>query len=346
MKRLFSILRLLRIEVFYMEISEIIERANIVDYISQYCTLKEQNGELWGLSPLKDENTPSFSVNEKKQIFYDFSSGTGGNIITFIQKYHKCSFIQALNILKEYIGIDKDNEINFNNNHLTSAKIAKKFKKQTDNKKKAKYSILPEDCMEKYEFDKDKLSIWTDEGITEEELTKYDVMYDSLSNRIVFPLRSMSGEIINIVGRTLDDDYKNKKTPKYIYFKPLGILDTLYGFFENQISIVEKNEIIIFEGSKSVMKADTFGVKNSVAILTSHLNPYQMLLLVKLGARVVFALDEDINILEDENINRLKKYVKVEVVKNMDGILESKMSPVDAGKENWDYLYLHRQAIN
>lgn len=329
-----------------MEISEIVEKANIVEYISQYCSLEEQNGEWWGLSPLKDENTPSFSVNEEKQIFYDFSSGVGGNIITFIQKYHKCNFKQALNILKKYVGINNDCEINFNNNRLSTIKIAKKFKKHTNSKKNAKYSILPENYMEKYEFDKDKLRIWTDEGITEEELIKYNVMYDSLSNRIVFPLRSMSGEIINIIGRTLDEDYKNKKMPKYIYFKPLGILDTLYGFFENQINIVEKNEIIIFEGSKSVMKADTFDVKNSVAILTSHLNQYQMLLLVKLGVRVVFALDEDINILEDENINRLKKYVKIEIIRNMDGILGRKMSPVDAGKENWDYLYQHRVPIN
>lgn len=329
-----------------MEISEIIERVNIVDYISQYCILEEHNGELWGLSPLKEEKTPSFSVNEEKQIFYDFSSGVGGNIITFIQKYHKCTFKEALNILKKYAGINEEYEINIDKNRLSSIQIAKKFKKQNVNKKKAKYSVLPEKCMEKYEFNDSKLKSWIDEGITLEELKKFNVMYDSLSNRIVFPLRNMGGEIINIIGRTLDEDYKKKNMPKYIYFQSLGILDTLYGFFENQIEIYKKNEIIVFEGSKSVMKADTYGTNNSVAILTSHLNSYQMLLLIKIGVRVVFALDEDVDISEDENINKLKKYVKVEIVKNTNGILKNKMAPVDAGKENWEYLYSHRQSIN
>lgn len=329
-----------------MEISEIVESVNIADYISQYCVLEESNGELWGLSPLKEENTPSFSVNEEKQIFYDFSSGVGGNIITFIQKYHKCNFRQALNILKEYAGISENCEINVNSNRLSTTKIAKKFKKQKEDKKKAKYSVLPENCMDKYEFDNDKLKIWKDEGITDKELKKFNVMYDSLSNRIVFPLRNMGGEIINIIGRTLDEDYKSRKIPKYIYFHSLGILDTLYGFFENQVEIFEKKEIIVFEGSKSVMKADTYGVKNSVAILTSHLNSHQMLLLVKVGVRVVFALDEDVNIAEDENINRLKKYVKIETVRNINSILKSKMAPVDAGKESWDYLYRNRVALN
>lgn len=59
-----------------MEVSDLIQQTDIVEYISQYCTLTERSdGEWWGLSPLKEENTPSFSVNREEQVFYDFSSG-------------------------------------------------------------------------------------------------------------------------------------------------------------------------------------------------------------------------------------------------------------------------------
>ena len=86
-----------------MEVSEIIERVDILSYISQFCELEErQDGEYWGLSPLKEENTPSFSVNVDKQRFYDFSSGKGGNVLDFIRQYHQCEFFEGLLIFNKY----------------------------------------------------------------------------------------------------------------------------------------------------------------------------------------------------------------------------------------------------
>lgn len=70
-----------------MELSELIESIDILDYISQYTEFTEKNGEYWALSPLKEENTPSFSVRKETNTFYDFSSGVGGNVLTFV-RYH------------------------------------------------------------------------------------------------------------------------------------------------------------------------------------------------------------------------------------------------------------------
>lgn len=61
-----------------MEISELLESVDILDYISQFAEFEEKNGEWWCLSPLRDEKTPSFSVRRETQQFYDFSSGKGG----------------------------------------------------------------------------------------------------------------------------------------------------------------------------------------------------------------------------------------------------------------------------
>lgn len=83
-----------------MELSELIESVDILEYISQYTEFTEKNGEYWALSPLKDENTPSFSVRKEENSFYDFSSGIGGNVLTFIRYYNRCGYQKAIEILK------------------------------------------------------------------------------------------------------------------------------------------------------------------------------------------------------------------------------------------------------
>lgn len=326
-----------------MEVRDIIEQVDIVEYIKQFCELEEKNGEWWGLSPFKEEKTPSFSVNSEKRNFYDFSSGIGGNIITFIEKYNKCDFFAALEILKKYAGVS--GEVNVTP-RLTCTKIAKRFSKRAQKHKEIKYSVLPDNYMERYEDNRGKLKVWADEGISYEVMKKFCVRYDTFSDRIVYPVRDYEGNIINVCGRTLDSNYKEKKLPKYIYFKPLGCLDTLYGFSENREAILDKKEIILFEGAKSVMLADGWGVKNTAAVLTSHLNDLQLLFLIKLGVRVVFALDEEVDIRNDENIQKLKRYVRVDWVKNRDHLLSEKMSPVDAGVDIWKNLYERRMKMN
>lgn len=326
-----------------MEVRDIIEQVDIVEYIKQFCELEEKNGEWWGLSPFKEEKTPSFSVNSEKRNFYDFSSGVGGNIITFIEKYNKCDFFAALEILKKYAGVS--GEVNVTP-RLTCTKIAKRFSKRAPKCKEIKYSVLPDNYMERYEDNREKLKVWADEGISYEVMKKFCVRYDTFSDRIVYPVRDYEGNIINVCGRTLDSNYKEKKLPKYIYFKPLGCLDTLYGFSENREFILDKKEIILFEGAKSVMLADGWGVKNTAAVLTSHLNDLQLLFLIKLGVRVVFALDEEVDIRNDENIQKLKRYVRVDWVKNRDHLLSEKMSPVDAGSDIWKNLYERRMKMN
>lgn len=327
-----------------MEVDDILEQVDILEYISQFCDFEEKGGEYWALSPFKEEKTPSFSVNTEKQRFYDFSSGAGGNIIHFIRRYNDCGFIEAVNILKKYANITDDCEKSIG--RLETTKIAKRYRRSHSASKESKSTILPQNYMDRYEFNEEKLQTWVDEGIDFETMKKFGVGYDSFSDRIVFPIKNYDGDIINVCGRTLDKDFKEKGLRKYTYFKPLGILDTLFGFSDNKQEILKSNEVIIFEGSKSVMLAHSWGINNTCAILTSHLNPQQLLFLIKLGVRVVFALDEDIDIRDDVNISKLKRYVRIEWVKNRDNLLSSKMAPVDAGFEVWQNLYERRKPIN
>ena len=319
-----------------MELSELIESIDILEYISQYAEFTEKNGEYWALSPLKEENTPSFSVRKETNTFYDFSSGVGGNVLTFVRYYNNCGYGKAVRILEEYAGV---NGIERKNKRLAVTDVARKYTRRNNQKKESKASVLPDDYMERFEKNADKLAVWEREGISKASMDKFQVYYDSFSDRLVYPIRNIDGKIINVSGRTLDPEWKEKQLRKYTYFKPLGILETIYGLAENYESIKQKGEIILFEGAKSVMLADSWGVTNSAAVLTSHLNPYQMQILIKLACRVVFALDKDVVIRDDHNIKKLKQFVGVEYIYDSQNLLEPKMSPVDAGRETWEKLY-------
>lgn len=319
-----------------MELSQLIESVDILEYISQYTEFTEKNGEYWALSPLKEENTPSFSVRKETNTFYDFSSGIGGNVLTFIRYHDKLGYREAIAKLKQYAGF---NGVVCSPQRILATDIARKYAPPKKQQKPCKFTVLPADYMERFEKREDKLAVWQQEGISQEALEKFQVRYDSFSNRLVYPIRDTSGQIINIGGRVLDDQWKEKKLRKYTYFLPWGELNTIYGLAENLGSIREKREIILFEGCKSVLLAHTWGICNTGAILTSHLNPNQMKILAKLGCRVIFALDKDVTVRSDYNIKRLKQFVTVEYIWDKDNLLSPKDSPVDKGEEVWQKLY-------
>lgn len=320
-----------------MELTELINSVDILEYISQYTEFTEKNGEYWGLSPLKEENTPSFSIRKEENNFYDFSSGVGGNVLTFIRYYNRCGYQEAIEILKAYAGCS--GKIEPCKKRLSAVEVARRYANPKKSAKVHKSNVLPDDYMERYEKRDDKLSEWENEGISKASLDKFQVYYDSFSNRLVYPIKSVDGKIINVGGRALDKNWKEKGLRKYTYFMQWGELNTIYGLSDNMEEIRKRREIILFEGAKSVMLAYTWGVKNVGAILTSHLNPNQMKILIKLGCRVVFALDKDVSIRDDHNIKRLKQFVNVEYIWDKDNLLNQKDAPVDRGVGVWNRLY-------
>lgn len=324
-----------------MDLSELMKEVDIVEYIGHFVELEQRGDEFWGLSPFKEEKTPSFSVRRESGSWYDFSSGLGGNLFTFIKHYNRCSSTEAVEIIKKYANYTGD-DIKIREK-LTATKCCRLYTPQQMVKKQCTAKILQDNYMENYETDNEKRSVWRDEGISDETMDKFQVCYDSFSNRIVYPIRNTAGKIVNIGGRALDSDWKEKGQRKYCYFYKWGTIDTLYGLSENIEDIKKSKEIIIFEGCKSVLLAYTWGIKNAAAILTSHLNPAQMKVLVSLGCRVVFALDKDVNIKKDRNIEKLKRYVNVEYIFDGRGELDDKDSPVDKGKEVFCRLYDERK---
>lgn len=323
-----------------MELSELLGTINIVEYISQYVDLEQRGDEWWGLSCFKEEKTPSFSVREDPPVFYDYSSGIGGNLYTFVRRYHQCGSQKAIEILKRYAGID--GEVTAPSERLSATTSCRKFARHDRREKEDKSTVLSYDVMERYDDDPTKTQIWQDEGILPTVLDKFQVKYDPSSDRIVYPIRDPNGKIVNIGGRTLDPAWKEKKLRKYCYFYKWGVMKTIYGLYENMDAIRDKREIILFEGCKSVLKAASWGIENTGAILTSHLNPAQLKILAKLGFNVVFALDKDVKIREDHNIAILKNYVNVTYIYDAADWLDEKDAPVDKGEEVFRELYERR----
>ena len=326
-----------------MELEDLVRQINIVEFIGQYTELVQKNDEYWGLSPFTEEKTPSFSVRKEINQWYDFSSGQGGNVFNFVKKYHQCSNAEAVEILKNYAGITGD--VVVGGIKLSATTICKRFKPKRHDGRPSAGVILPDDCMEKYEDREDKLQAWIDEGIGPESLKKFQVKYDPFSNRLVYPIHNLKGKVVNIGGRTLDPRYKEKGLRKYTYFYPWGQLDTIYGLYENRDAIQKQHEVILFEGCKSVLIADTWGIHNTGAILTSHLSVYQMKILAKLAANVVFALDKDVQPWTIERLYKLKQFVNVSYIYDGGGLLDEKDAPVDKGKEVFEELYAQRRRI-
>jgi DNA primase len=339
-------------EKVMIDLDSLIESVDIAEYIEQFTDLELKGHELWGLSPLKEENTPSFSVDQEKQCFYDFSSGKAGGIITFIMEYYKCSKAKAISILREYVG---ENGIVISPHKMDIAKVYKKYRTQTktdslrrDNQQKVK--VMPERIMDKYIWDEEKLKVWFDEGISYEVMMDFGVRYDPITDRIVYPIRNIHGEIVNVGARTLDPNYKEKGLRKYSYLQGWnGGMDVIYGLHDNLEHVKETGYLILFEGAKSVLKAASMGIWNTGAILTSHLNPNQIRILLSTcclnNVAIIFALDKDVNVADDNNIKKLLKYLNVYYLQDTENLLEDKDSPIDRGFEVFKTLCINRKKL-
>jgi DNA primase len=199
-------------------------------------------------------------------------------------------------------------------------------------------------------FEKEDITEWIDEGIEKHILDKYDVRYNKRDNRIVFPIRDNEGNIISIKGRTLDPDFKDKKgfaSRKYAYYTPIGTTYFFFGYYENKEDIEQQNEAIIFEGEKSVMKLEGFGMQNCIASLTHAFTEEQVDALIKLNCRDIIIAWDKVVLTSDikEQVKRLKKYKNVYYLKDTQQLLKEKDSPIDQGIEVFMHLYDNKERI-
>ena len=331
------------------QISQINNAIPIVDYASQYLEMKQGTGrrknEYWCICPFHEGDVnPSMSFNSDKNVFRCMGCNSKGYLISFVMQYHKLTFLEAIEHILRLVNINfADREYSEILEYLKKYNIIKEEKLTTR-------KPLRGDVMKQYV--KEPIKEWLSEGILQQVLDKYDVRYDKNGNAIVFPIRDINGKIIAIKARTLYENFRDLGITKYQYYSAIGTNDFLFGLYENIDNIKAKNELILLEGAKGVMLAESCGYDNCVSLETNTINEIQMDILLQLKVDIVICLDKGIKIvsgktknISEVSVGLLPKLTNVYVIEDKNNLLSNKDCPADKGKEIFDKLYEGRYKI-
>jgi len=301
------------------KISEIIEKNDIVDVISEYMTLKKKGSNYMALCPFHSEKTPSFSVSFSKQIFNCFGCGVGGNVITFIQRIEKISFIEAVKLLAERSGIqleeDKDpKQLEMAKLRKTLYKLnteaARFFYSNLNNGDKASQYLkkrgLSDAIIKKFGlgFAPDRwhelIDFMKRKGYGTELLYKAGLIVkgrdkegycDKFRNRVMFPIIDLKGNVIAFGGRVIGDS-----KPKYLNSPDTPVFNKGYNIYGlNFVKKIQNLEnIIIVEGYMDTIALHQFGVENAVASLGTAFTENQAKLLKRFSNEIIISYDSDL----------------------------------------------------
>ncbi len=296
-------------------LEDIKSATDIVDFISGYVQLKKSGRNWKGLCPFHQEKTPSFMVSQAKQIFHCFGCGAGGDVITFLQKHDSLSFHEAMTLLAQKAGISIDagrfDQKSVQKDELirNALQEAGRFfaDKLRETKKAGEYFKVRGVTSESAALFQlgyalpgwsSLLSHMRKSGYSDEILKEAGLVvsgnkgpYDMFRERIMFPIRSMNGNILAFGGRATDDSM-----PKYINSPETPVFkksETLYGLHTGRDAIRNKGFVIIVEGYMDVIICYQYGFRNVVAPLGTSLTAGHLQKLRNLTNEVIVVFDGD-----------------------------------------------------
>ncbi len=305
-------------------IEKVLQTADIVDVIGEFVNLKRSGSNYKGLCPFHKEKTPSFVVSPAKQIFKCFGCGAAGNVVTFLMKHEHLTFTEAIRWLAKKYNIpveeekssqeqaekakERESVLNLNKfaqkfftNQLFFSDEGKSiglsylrnrgFSDETILKFQLGFSPSNFDAFTQYAINNGyKLDVLAKAGLT---IIKEDKIFDRFRERVIFPIHSMSGQILGFAGRTLRDD---KSTAKYLnspeseFFQKRKIL---YGLFWAKSEITKLNKCYLVEGYTDVMAFHQAGITNTVASLGTSLTEDHVNLIHRLTDNLTLIFDGD-----------------------------------------------------
>ena len=303
-------------------ITEVKQRLDIVEFVSEYVTLQKAGRNFKGLCPFHSEKHPSFFVFPEQQSWHCFGAcGTGGDIFSFVMKKEGIDFGQALRVLAQRGGVtlspreapskaeDEKRERLFQINeaaaeyyyHILSATKAG----ATARSYLTKRNIMPETIKEfRLGFSPDAWETIKDyllgKGYTEKELVEAGLIiekeeggsYDRFRNRLMFPICDIQGRVTGFGARVLDDSL-----PKYINSPQTPIFDksnSQYGIDKAKSAIRKKDLVIIVEGYMDVLTAHQHSWQNVVGSMGTSLTEKQVEGIKRLTNNITLALDADL----------------------------------------------------
>lgn len=332
----------------YDQLNELCNKISLLEYAEKTLDFKKKGNKYFCSCPKHSDSDPSLCISPDVNLFYCFSCGRKGNLINWLMEYEDLDFYSAVQKVAKLTNSDISNYTE--SETLSFYKYLNKLNTsqshQVTKHEERRILDLKKDYEDKYLLESPQE--WLDEGISEEELRKYNIRIDPSSNRIVYPVYSNDDVLISVKGRTRFQNYKELKIMKYMnYYSLGGIVDYFQGMQQARDYIKQSNEIIIVEGIKSVMKIDGWGYHNVVASETSVINEYQVELLIKMGIKnIVIGFDKDVSLSKiKEHTNLLQRFTNVFVIYDKTNLLKPKDSPCDEGKEVWKYLYKNKKIL-
>jgi len=297
-------------------IQKIKDENDIVDIISETVKLKKAGRNYVGLCPFHHEKTPSFSVSQEKQIFKCFGCGEAGNVITFLMKTRKLTFLDSLKLLGERVNITIDTQDEksparerYEEMYSLNVEAAKFFRRNLLENKAALDYFLNRGITKKlitnfglgYAPDSwnSLLKYLKGKGYSELDLVNAGLIikspkgtyYDRFRNRVTFPVFNYKGKVIGFGGRVMDDTKpKYLNSPETPLFKK-GI--NLYGL-NFTIKDLTEDYIIIVEGYMDCIALHQCCITNAVASLGTALTINQAKLIKRYVDKVVIAYDADL----------------------------------------------------
>ena len=299
-------------------ITSLLDRADIVDVVGRYVTLKKGGRNFMACCPFHKEKTPSFSVSPSKQIFKCFGCGQAGNAIGFLMEMERLSFPEAVRRLAEIYGMEVPEDrsparrearrrakslsdymreaADFYTDSLGHSKKAIEYLRQREitGETAARFGLgySPDGwhgLMAVFPGEKYLARELVETGLV---LEKSGRRYDAFRDRIMFPIRSPKGTVIGFGARTMKGD----EQPKYLNSPETPIYhkgSELYGLFEARSSIIDKGRAIVCEGYMDVIQLSQAGFRETVAALGTSITPEHVKKLFKLSDSVYFSFDGD-----------------------------------------------------
>ncbi len=307
------------------QIEEIRARCNIVDVVGAYLPELRRRGSTHKCNcPFHKEKTPSFTVNDARQIFHCFGCGAGGDVFKFVMDYEKVDFVTAVNILAEKTGVEIVYEGGKPENSGNKDVL---FKLHTDAATFYHRMLLDSpECEEARRYLEERdlpLEIIKDwqigcapqgweelrtrarkKGYSDEQMEAAGLVvpsdrggktsyYDRFRGRIMFPICDQMGRVIGFSGRIMNKAEKTAKyvnSPETLLFKKNRVL---FAFDKARKPIVESRQAIVVEGQIDAIRCHQAGLSNVVASQGTALTENHAKMIKRYADEVVLVLDAD-----------------------------------------------------
>lgn len=308
-------------------ISEIKNSVNIVDVIGEVVQLTKAGRNFLGLCPFHGEKTPSFNVVEDKQFYHCFGCGRSGDVFKFIEDYRGVSFMEAVQIVGDQVGIrvqtlppsqsrpqQADGKQPFYEIHQEAAKFYHAILMTTKMGEEARQYLydrgLDDEVLRHFQIGlapaegnyllqsvsgKFSENILADSGLF--HISDRGIMYDAFQDRIMFPLSDDTGRVIAFSGRLWRESAEGAKPQgKYKNSRGTLLFNKSYELYhlDKAKQVAKKNhELYLMEGFMDVIAAYRAGIENAVASMGTALTQEHVAHLSKFTKKVILAYDGD-----------------------------------------------------